>query len=71
MGSSLETAIIISSIVIFLSAFIIAPIEIMIDSYELTKESVEIINSNSDYSVEDFTTLMTGISENMRIILGG
>lgn len=72
MGSTLETAIVISAVIFILTAFIIFPADVCVDCHSLTVEAEDDINDGPDgISSEQLNTLLTGLSENYRMIYGG
>ncbi len=75
MGSTLETSIVFTAVIVILSALIMWPFEFVKDSYGYMKECIEDpLMEDDSYSVmtvEEMNTILTGLSENYRMIIGG
>ena len=72
MGSTLETAIVITAVIFVLTALIIIPADVCVDCAGETTTAVEDVENGTDgISAEQLNTLLTGLSENYRIIYGG
>lgn len=72
MGSTLETAIVFSTVFIVICIFIVLPLSVCGDAYDdFVKGSEEISNYyDSEYNAQSFNFMLTGISENYRMIYG-
>ena len=69
--STLETTIIISAVMLVLSALIILPAQLCAEALTDAQEAIEDVLSEDDLiSPERLNTFFTGISENYRIIYG-
>lgn len=72
MGSTFETAIVITAVIFVLTALIIVPADVYIDCRSLTNDAIEDTGDGTDgLSSEQLNTLLTGLSENYRMIYGG
>ena len=72
MGSTFETAIVITAVIFILTALIIIPADVCIDCHGLTSDAIEDTGDGTDgISSEQLNTLLTGLSENYRMIYGG
>jgi hypothetical protein len=72
MGSTLETAIVITAVIFVLTLFIIIPADVCIDCKTVTDTAIEDIGDGAEgISSEQLNTLLTGLSENYRMIYGG
>lgn len=72
MGSTLETAIVITAVLFVLTALVIVPANYCIDCKISTDIACEDISDGADgISSEQLNTLLTGLSENYRMIYGG
>lgn len=72
MGSTLETAIVFSTVFIVICIFIVLPLSVCGDAYDNFVEGSEEISNyyDSDYNAQSFNFMLTGISENYRMIYG-
>lgn len=72
MGSTLETAIVISAVIFVLTALIIFPADVCVSCHEATGLAVQDVTDGTEgISSEQLNTLLTGLSENYRMIYGG
>ncbi len=72
MGSSIEAAITITAVIFILTAFIILPVGVFGNTFDFAKDTnSDFTEVDHEFSVEDFCTLMTGMSESFRIAIGG
>ena len=72
MGSTFETAIVITAVIFVLTSLIIIPADVCIDCRGLTMDAIEDVVDGADgISSEQLNTLLTGLSENYRMIYGG
>ncbi len=72
MGSSIEAAITIATVIFLLSFFIILPGDLFLEAYDSTKAAVnDMVHDSSEFTTEDFCTFMIGFSESFKIIIGG
>ena len=72
MGSTLETAIVITAVIFVLTALIIVPADVCATCAAETSSAIEDVGDGTDgISAEQLNTLLTGLSENYRIIYGG
>ena len=72
MGSTFETAIVITAVIFVLTALIIVPADVCIECRSLTNDAIEDTGDGTDgLSSEQLNTLLTGLSENYRLIYGG
>lgn len=69
--STLETTIVISAVMLVLSALIILPAQLCAEALTDVQDAIEDVLSEDDIiSPERLNTFFTGISENYRIIYG-
>jgi hypothetical protein len=69
--STLETTIVISAVMLVLSALIILPAQLCAEALTDVQDAIEDVLSEDDLiSPERLNTFFTGISENYRIIYG-
>ena len=69
--STLETTIVISAVMLVLSALIILPAQLCAEALTDAQDAIEDVLSEDDLiSPERLNTFFTGISENYRIIYG-
>ena len=69
--STLETTIVISAVMLVLSALIILPAQLCAEALTDAQDAIEDVLSEDDLiSPEPLNTFFTGISENYRIIYG-
>ena len=69
--STLETTIVISAVMLVLSALIILPAQLCAEALTDSQDAIEDVLSEDDLiSPERLNTFFTGISENYRIIYG-
>ena len=72
MGSTLETAIVITAVIFVLTSLVIIPAEVCVDCRRSAVDAVEDISDGTEgISSEQLNTLLTGLSENYRMIYGG
>ena len=72
MGSTFETAIVITAVLFVVDLFIIMRADVCIDCRGLTMDAIEDVGDGADgISSEQLNTLLTGLSENYRMIYGG
>jgi len=71
--STIEAAICFSGVFLVICALIVLPANLCLDAKEITVEAIEDVASEDDgfLSAERFNTLLTGLSENYRIIYSG
>lgn len=72
MGSSLETAIVFSTIFVIICFFIVVPLEFCGFAYNDFCDGCDELEDYyyDEYSAQDFNTFVVGISENYRLIYG-
>lgn len=70
MGSTLETAIVFSSVLLIICAFILLPLNVCGSAFEDVKDASHELDDYYDtsYNAQDFNFMVTGLSENYRLI---
>ncbi len=71
MGTTLESALVITAVIAVLVAFIIVPASFCADTVQDYKDAQEELYEERDLTQEELCTFLTGISENYRLIYGG
>ena len=72
MGTTLESAVVISTVITVITAFVVVPASFCADTHsDYTQAKTEIMEEERDISQEALCTFLTGLSENYRMIYGG
>lgn len=69
--STIETSIVITFVMLVLSGLIVMPAKLCADTVDDAESAItDVVEDDGDMSAERLNTLLTGISENYRIIYG-
>lgn len=72
MGTTLESAVVIATVITVITMFIVIPASFCADTYsDYTQAREEILEEDRYISQEALCTFITGLSENYRMIYGG